>query len=140
MKFLLLLLLTSAQVIAQDTLKKEAFTIVEEMPEPPGGISAFYKYVGSNIQYPHVAREQGLQGKCYLRFVVKADGTIADVKVLKGVPHCPSCDAEAVRVIRSYPEKWMPGKQNGRQVDVYYNFPVSFKTVVYQAQPAPQIK
>jgi periplasmic protein TonB len=105
----------------------EIFTIVEEMPEPPGGIAAFYKYVGSHVQYPAMAREAGISGKAFLKFVVETDGSISDVQVIKGVAGCPECDKEAVRVIKSYPEKWKPGRQNGRPARVYYNLPVSFK-------------
>lgn len=105
----------------------EIFTVVEEMPDPPGGIGAFYKYVGSHIQYPSMAREAGISGKAHLKFVVETDGSISDVQVLKGVPGCSDCDKEAIRVIKSFPEKWKPGKQNGRPVRVYYNLPVVFK-------------
>jgi periplasmic protein TonB len=105
----------------------EIFTIVEEMPEPPGGIAAFYKYVGSHVQYPAMAREAGISGKAFLKFVVETDGSISDVQVIKGVAGCSECDKEAIRVIKSYPEKWKPGRQNGRPARVYYNLPVSFK-------------
>jgi periplasmic protein TonB len=104
----------------------EIFTVVEEMPEPPGGIQEFYKYVGKSIQYPAMAREAGISGKAYLKFVVGANGDISDVQVLKGVPGCPDCDKEAIRVVKSYPQKWKPGKQNGRAVPVYYNLPINF--------------
>lgn len=105
----------------------EIFMVVEEMPEPPGGINAFYKYVSSSIQYPAMAREAGISGKAYLKFVVEQDGSISDVQVIKGVPGCPDCDKEAIRVIKSYPQKWKPGKQNGRAARVYYNLPIAFK-------------
>lgn len=104
----------------------EIFTIVEEMPEPEGGMSAFYKYLGSNIQYPAMAREAGISGKCFLRFVVSETGQISDVQVAKGVPGCPDCDKEAIRVIKTYP-KWKVGKQNGRPVKVFLSLPISFK-------------
>ncbi|MDO9000480.1 energy transducer TonB [Sediminibacterium sp.] len=105
----------------------EIFTVVEEMPEPPGGIAAFYKYVGQTVQYPSMAREAGISGKAHLKFVIEMDGSISDVQILKGVSGCSDCDKEAVRVIKSYPTKWKPGKQNGRAVRVFYNLPVSFK-------------
>lgn len=104
----------------------EIFTVVEEMPEPPGGIQEFYKYVGRTIQYPQMAKEAGITGKAFLKFVVGPDGGISDVQVLKGVPGCPECDKEAMRVVKSYPQKWKAGKQNGRAVSVYYNMPINF--------------
>jgi TonB family protein len=134
MKHPFLILLLAGTLHAQDTIKvgrqqtEEILSIAEEMPEPPGGIIAFYKFLGSEIRYPARAREQGLQGKCFLKFVVDAEGSIGPVEVIKGVPGCPECDAEAVRVLKSYPEKWKPGIQNGKPVAVYYNLPVSFKT------------
>jgi periplasmic protein TonB len=105
----------------------EIFTIVEEMPEPPGGLQAFYKYVASKMQYPAMAREAGISGKAYLKFVIETDGSISDVQVMKGVAGCSDCDKEAVRVIKAYPEKWKPGRQNGRPARVYYNLPIAFK-------------
>jgi protein TonB len=105
----------------------EIFTIVEQMPEPPGGIQAFYKYVANSIVYPAMAREAQISGKCHLKFVVESDGTISNVEVLKGVTGCSDCDKEAVRVIKAYPQKWTPGKQNGKAVRVYYNMPIRFE-------------
>lgn len=104
----------------------EIFTIVEEQAEFPGGIAAMQKYLGSNIQYPSMAREAGISGKCFLKFVVNETGEISNVEVLKGVPGCPDCDREAVRVVRSMP-KWKPAKMTGRSVKCYFNLPVSFK-------------
>lgn len=106
---------------------QEIFTIVEEMPEPPGGITGFYKFIQTHMQYPAMAREAGISGKAFLKFVIEADGSIGDVQVIKGVAGCPDCDKEAIRVIKSYPEKWKPGKQNGRPARVFYNLPIAFK-------------
>jgi protein TonB len=104
----------------------EIFTIVEEMPEPEGGMQAFYKYLSNNIVYPAMAREAGISGKCFLRFVVSESGQISDIQVQKGVPGCPECDREAIRVLKSYP-KWKVGKQNGRPVKVFLSLPINFK-------------
>src|SRR5688572_26524093 len=82
----------------------EIFTIVEEMPEPPGGVGAFLKYVASHVVYPAMAREAGISGKAHLKFVIETDGSIGDVQVIKGVPGCGECDKEAVRVIKGFPE------------------------------------
>ena len=104
----------------------EIFTVVEEMPEPPGGIGEFYKFVSKSIIYPQMAKEAGIGGKAFLKFVVGPEGQITDVQILKGVTGCPDCDREAIRVVKSYPQRWKPGKQNGRAVSVYYNMPINF--------------
>ncbi|MBK7666364.1 MAG: energy transducer TonB [Sphingobacteriaceae bacterium] len=103
----------------------EIFTVVEEMPEFPGGAMEMMKYIQKNIQYPAMAREAGISGKCFLKFVVSGDGAISDVTILKGVAGCPDCDKEAMRVVKSMP-KWKAGKQNGRSVSVFFNLPINF--------------
>lgn len=103
----------------------EIFTVVQEMPEFPGGSVEMMKYVQKNIVYPPSAREAGISGKCFIKFVVNEDGKISNVEVLKGVPGCPECDKEAVRVIKSMPA-WKPGKQNGKEVKVYFTLPINF--------------
>jgi protein TonB len=80
--------------------------------------------VNSRLVYPEIAKENGLQGRVTLSFTIKADGTLSDVKVLRGVD--PSLDQEAVRVVKSSP-KWTPGKQRDRAVAVSYTFPVIFQ-------------
>jgi periplasmic protein TonB len=104
----------------------EIFTVVEEMPEFPGGPMEMMKYISKNIQYPQMAKEAGLSGKCFLKFVVNGNGNITDVTLLKGVPGCSECDKEAIRVVKSMPN-WKPGKQNGRSVPVYFNLPINFQ-------------
>jgi len=104
----------------------EIFTVVEEMPEFPGGMAALGPFIQKNLQYPQMAKEAGLSGKCFLKFVVKEDGGISDVQVLKGVPGCQECDREAIRVVKAMP-KFKPGKQNGRAVPVYFNLPINFQ-------------
>ena len=104
----------------------EIFTIVEENAEFPGGLAAMMKYIQQNVQYPAMAREAGISGKCFLKFVVNETGDISNVEVLKGVPGCPDCDKEAIRVVKSMP-KWKPAKMTGRAVKCYFNLPFSFK-------------
>ncbi len=104
----------------------EIFTVVEEMPEFPGGAAEMMKYIQKNIQYPQMAKEAGLSGKCFLKFVVNGNGNITDVTVLKGVPGCQECDREAIRVVKSMPN-WKAGKQNGRSVPVFFNLPINFQ-------------
>jgi protein TonB len=104
--------------------KPEIFSHVEVMPQFPGGDAALLKWLGDNITYPTIAQEQGIQGRVTLRFVVKPDGSVDDVQVVKSLD--PSCDKEAVRVVKKMP-KWIPGKQNGNPVYVYYSLPVTFR-------------
>ena len=99
------------------------FTVVEEMPSFPGGEEALLKYLSSQIKYPAIARENGISGRVYLSFYIDKDGKVKDVKVLRGIGG--GCDEEAVRVVKAMPE-WKPGRQNGRNVPVYYNVPVNF--------------
>ena len=99
------------------------FTVVESMPEFPGGMAELYTYLGNNIKYPVMAKESGIQGKVYVTFVVERDGSITDVRVLRGIGG--GCDEEAIRVVQSMP-KWNPGKQRGKPVRVQYNLPVRF--------------
>jgi protein TonB len=99
------------------------FTVVESMPEFKGGMADLYSYLGNNIKYPVMAKESGIQGKVYVTFVVERDGSITDVKVLRGIGG--GCDEEAVRVVASMP-RWKPGKQRGKPVRVQYNLPVRF--------------
>ncbi|MCE3258426.1 MAG: TonB family protein [Bacteroidetes bacterium] len=104
----------------------EIFTIVEEQAEFPGGIGEMAKYIQKTLQYPPMAREAGISGKCFLKFVVNETGEISDVQVLKGVPGCSDCDKEAIRVVKSMP-KWKAAKMTGRSVKCYFNLPISFK-------------
>lgn len=111
--------------VVVETKAPEVFTVVEEMPEFPGGPAEMMKYIQKNIQYPQMAKEAGLQGKCFLKFVVGGDGDISQVQILKGVPGCSECDKEAIRVVKSMP-KWKAGKQSGKPVNVYFNLPINF--------------
>ena len=104
----------------------EIFTIVEEQAEFPGGNGAMMKYIQSNMVYPAMAREAGISGKCFLKFVVNENGDISDVTILKGVPGCGDCDKEAIRVVKSMP-KWKAAKMTGKAVKCYFNLPFNFK-------------
>ena len=120
--------LMAKEVIAQPEPPKEeetkVFDVVEQMPSFPGGPSALMQYLSSNIKYPVVAEENGVQGRVVCTFVVERDGSITDVRVIRSVD--PSLDKEAVRVVKSMP-KWIPGKQNGSAVRVKYTVPVTFR-------------
>ncbi len=112
---------------AEETVEEEAipFQLVEEKPSFKGGdANEFSKWVNSKLVYPEIAKENGVQGRVTLQFTVNPDGTVSNVKVLRGVD--PSLDKEAVRVVSSSP-KWKPGKQRDRAVKVTYTFPVIFQ-------------
>ncbi len=103
---------------------EEIFTIVEDQPQPEGGMAAFYQYVQKNLKYPAQARRMGIEGKVFVQFVVDKDGSLTDVQAVKGIG--AGCDEEAVRVIEGAP-KWKPGKQRGRPVKVRMILPITFK-------------
>ena len=105
-------------------VENKVFDVVEQMPSFPGGPSALMQYLSSNIKYPVVAQENGVQGRVVVSFVVERDGSITDVQVARSVD--PSLDREAQRVVRNMP-RWIPGKQNGQAVRVKYNVPVAFR-------------
>jgi protein TonB len=98
-------------------------TFVEEMPEFPGGDAARIKFFFENVKYPQIAKETGVQGPVYLTFVVEKDGSISNIKLLRGIG--AGCDEEAERVLAMMP-KWKPGRQNGKEVRVQFNMPISF--------------
>jgi protein TonB len=106
-------------------VEEEIFTIVEQRAEFPGGEGELISYISKNIKYPAMEADNGISGRCVLNFIVEKDGSITNVKVVRGVPNGPGCDKEAIRVVSSMP-KWKPGKQNGRSVRMYYNLPVNF--------------
>ena len=111
----------------EETIEEEAipFPLVEEKPSFNGGdANEFSNWVNSRLVYPEIAKENGVQGRVTLQFTVNADGSVSNVKVLRGVDS--SLDKEAVRVVSSSP-KWKPGKQRDRAVKVTYTFPVIFQ-------------
>jgi protein TonB len=112
------------EVVEEEVSETEIFQIVEEMPSFPGGEGKLMEYVAKNIKYPQIARETGIQGRVFVGFVVEPDGSISNVKLLRGIGG--GCDEEAMRVIKSLP-KWKPGKQRGKPVRVSYQIPVFFK-------------
>lgn len=101
------------------------FMFVEEKPKFQGGDEhGFTKWVAERLVYPEIAKENGVQGRVTLSFRVNTDGSVSDVKVLRGVD--PSLDKEAVRVVSMSP-KWTPGRQRNKAVRVIYTFPVIFQ-------------
>lgn len=113
--------------VKEEVVEEEAipFLLVEEKPSFNGGdANEFSKWVNSKLQYPEIAKENGVQGRVTLQFTVNPDGSVSNVKVLRGVDS--SLDKEAVRVVSMSP-KWKPGKQRDRAVKVTYTFPVIFQ-------------
>ena len=100
------------------------FMNVQEMPSFPGGDAARKKYLARNMRYPSQAAEEGIQGTVYVSFVVKTNGSLSDIKIIKGIGG--GCDQEALRVVKKMPS-WNPGYQNGRKVAVRFNMPVYFR-------------
>ena len=113
--------------VVEEVVEEEAipFALVEEKPKFQGGdANTFSAWVNKNLQYPEIAKENGVQGRVTLQFTVNTDGSVSDVKVLRGVDS--SLDKEAVRIVSMSP-KWTPGIQRERPVKVVYNFPVVFQ-------------
>jgi len=102
----------------------QIFLVVEETAAPTGGMPAFYEFVGKKLKYPAQARRMGIEGKVFVEFVIERDGSITDVKAIKGIG--AGCDEEAVRVLQSAP-KWKPGKQRGKPVRQRMVLPIAFK-------------
>ncbi|MBR5384743.1 MAG: energy transducer TonB [Bacteroidales bacterium] len=116
-----------AEEVVEEEVVEEAipFQLVEEKPKFNGGdANEFSKWVNSKLQYPEIAKENGVQGRVTLQFTVNADGSVSNVRVLRGVDE--SLDKEAVRVVSMSP-KWKPGRQRDRAVKVTYTFPVIFQ-------------
>ena len=107
-----------------DSDEPEVYQIVDEMPGFPGGEEKLMEFFTKNIEYPKEAREAGIQGRVFVGFVIEKDGSISNVKVLRGIGH--GCEEEAVRVVKSMPN-WKPGKLYGEVVRVSYQIPVNFK-------------
>ena len=112
--------------VAQTPQKEEEapiYSVVEQQAQFPGGEAALLAYVAKNIKYPAIAVEQEIQGTVQLRFVVEANGSIGDVQVIKSLES--HCDKEAIRVVKSLP-RFIPGKQQGRPVRVWFTLPVRY--------------
>jgi protein TonB len=102
----------------------EIFKVVEEMPEFPGGAAKMMEFIQKNIQYPMTARENGIQGRVFVNFVIEPDGSITNVTAMRGIGG--GCDEEAIRVVQSMPN-WKPGKQRGVAVRTSFTVSVIFK-------------
>lgn len=130
-RFLLVVLVTlfctlavNGNCFAQEVQKGKVYEKVDVMPEYPGGVDALINYVAQNIKYPELAKKAGIQGKVMVEFVVRKDGKVDDIKVLKGIG--TGCDEEAVRVVKGL-STFKPGKNEGKTVDVKMVLPIAFK-------------
>ncbi|MCI5981754.1 MAG: energy transducer TonB [Bacteroidales bacterium] len=113
----------TVEVEEEEETSNEVFIIVEQMPVFPGGEAALRKFLATEVKYPVIAQENGIQGRVYVKFVIAADGSVTNVEVAR--PFDPNLDKEAVRVVKSMP-KWTPGKQRGKAVKVSYTVPINF--------------
>lgn len=102
----------------------EVFDVVEVQPNPEGGMAGWNKYLATNLQYPALAREKGIEGTVIVVFEIHTDGSIHNVEILRGIGG--GADEEAVRVVQNAP-KWVPGKQRGREVITRMRLPIRFK-------------
>ena len=117
---------TANPVIGTESGNKGPVTFAEQFPQFPGGNAELMLYLSKNLKYPVPSVERGIEGKVTVRFVVRETGEISDVIVLQSLD--PLCDREAVRLISTMPN-WIPGRQNGHPVSVYFTIPVRFKLV-----------
>jgi periplasmic protein TonB len=110
--------------IVEEEVEPISFAVVEDKPIFPGGDAALMKYIADNTKYPEIAKENGIQGRVFIQFVIDKTGKVTKVQVAKGVD--PYLDEEAVRVVKSLPN-WSPGKQRGKPVPVTFVVPINFK-------------
>ena len=110
--------------VKETSQEKVIFRVVEEMPEFPGGMAEAMKFLAKNIKYPVAAQQAKIEGRVIVQFVIERDGSVSDVKVMRGVNS--ELDAEAIRVVSMMP-KWIPGKQRGKAVAVKYTMPIMFR-------------
>jgi protein TonB len=110
--------------LKEEEIEDEMLIDVEVSAEPTGGYEAFYQYIKQELKYPSQAQRMSVQGKVYVQFIIERDGSLSDVKVLKGIG--AGCDEEAVRVLSQSPS-WQPGKQRGRPIRQRMVMPMVFK-------------
>ena len=102
----------------------EVFAYVEQMPQFVGGQNAMAKFISTHLKYPKKAKRKHTEGKVFIKFIVSETGKVEKVEVLKGIGN--GCDEAAKKVVEKM-SNWIPGKQNGKAVAVYFNLPISFK-------------
>ncbi|MEE1000544.1 MAG: energy transducer TonB [Bacteroidales bacterium] len=102
----------------------EVFVVVEEQAEFPGGMEAMYAYIQKNLVYPEAAKEKGIEGRVFVSFIIEKDGSISNVKILRGIGG--GCDEAAKEMVEKMP-KWKPGKQRGKPVRFQFTLPIKFE-------------
>ncbi len=112
------------EIEEEEIVEAEIFTVVEQMPSYPGGPAEMTKFIQQNIKYPMMARESDIQGRVFINFVVEPDGSVTNVKVMRGIGG--GCDEEAIRIVNMMP-KWSPGKQRCTAVRCSYTVPIVFR-------------
>lgn len=116
--------LVVASGVAKNKLQEEAYEVVEQMPQFPGGFAEMMKYLAYNIRYPSESQKNGAQGRVIVQVIIDAEGRVTNTRVVKNID--PYLDAEAIRVVSSMP-KWIPGVQDGKPVNVKFLIPVMFR-------------
>jgi protein TonB len=106
--------------------EEKIYTLVEQNAEYSGGTAALLKFISSTIVYPEYAKDNEIQGRVFIKFVVKTDGSLSDIKVARSVPGGKMLDDEAIRVIKLTSGKWKPARQNGKTVSCNMTLPVVF--------------
>lgn len=120
--------------INEDTVKAvtsesaDVFTVVEKMPSFPGGTDSLVKFLSTNLRYPKLAIDKGIEGRVYVEFIVNPDGTLSHINLKDGYDIGGGCGAEAIRVVSSMP-RWSPGMQHGLAVPVSMILPVKFSLI-----------
>lgn len=102
----------------------EVFVVVEEQAEFPGGLDSMYAYIVKNLKYPEAAKEKGIEGRVFVSFIIEKDGSISNVKLLRGIGG--GCDEAAVKMVKNMP-KWKPAKQRGKPVRCQFTLPIKFE-------------
>lgn len=110
-------------ITEEESMGERPFHLVEQMPHFQGGEQKMIQFIKENLRYPQTAKENNIYGRVVIQFVVNKDGTISNISIIKGVDK--SLNEEAIRLTKSMP-RWVPGKQNGKVVPVYYSLPISF--------------
>ena len=110
--------------VTQEYNEDKVFQVVQQMPQYPGGETELTNYISKNLKYPVIAKENGIQGRVIVRFVVRSTGEVDKIDIVRSLD--PMCDKEAIRLIRTLP-KFIPGKQNGVNVSVWYTLSIIFK-------------
>lgn len=111
-------------VVKKNIDDTSVFSTIDVLPQFPGGLPALSKFLSENMKYPAEAKKNNIEGKVYCSFIVEKDGSVNDIQIKRGIGY--GCDEEAVRVLSLSP-KWIPGKQNGKEVKVSYVMPISFQ-------------